>query len=221
MKRTILAATAAALLASATFGIAAPDNQPGPDRPRAERMSPEQMAENAGAMIDARIAALKAGLRLSADQEKLWPALETALRANAEERLEKRQEWREKRAERREQGEQRGPGERDTVVGLQKRAEMLLERGAALKSLADAAAPLYATLDDAQKSRFDRLFRDAQGPRMAWGHHHGPKHMDGKRHGGGDREWHRKGHDRDDRGERRGGADEPSQQEPVPGGERL
>src|ERR1700761_4818362 len=40
------------------------------------RMNPEDRA----ALTDARIAAVHAGLKLSADQEKLWPPLETAVR---------------------------------------------------------------------------------------------------------------------------------------------
>ena len=177
MKRTIIAATAAALLASATFGIAAP-NYRSAEHPRP---SPEQMAENASAMTDARIAALKTGLRLTPDQEKLWPALETALRASADQRIEARKQWREEREARRgpeprgpEEGGPGAPGgplaegpEGDIVARLQQRADRMLERGAALKGLADAAAPIYATLDPAQQHRFNRLFREAEGPHMA------------------------------------------------------
>ncbi|MBS7545176.1 Spy/CpxP family protein refolding chaperone [Ancylobacter oerskovii] len=210
MKRTILAATAAALLASATFGIAAPNwRAGGPERP-----SPEQMAENAAAMSDARIAALKAGLKLTPEQEKLWPALETALGDYSKQRIEARKEWREKREAQR---AQRGPGapgpqadagappppppggaapqanagnpppppgadsaapDRDFVSRLEQRADRMVARGTALKQLAEAAAPLYQSLDDAQKHRFNVLFREAQGERMAeWRHdrHHGPQ----------------------------------------------
>src|SRR5215213_6871061 len=44
----------------------------------ASRWRPSQ--EDRAAFTDARIAALKAGLRLTPDQEKNWPAFETALR---------------------------------------------------------------------------------------------------------------------------------------------
>src|ERR1700761_145121 len=37
-------------------------------------------AEDRAAMADARIAAVHAGLKLSADQEKLWPPVESAVR---------------------------------------------------------------------------------------------------------------------------------------------
>lgn len=225
MKRTILAATAAALLASATFGIAAPGKWAGGP----ERHSPEQMAENASAMSDARIAALKAGLKLTPDQEKLWPALETALRSYSDERIEARKEWREKHAELR---KQRGPGpqdaargaegaspeaaeakparpQRNAVEAMQQRAERMVERGTALKGLADAAAPLYASLDDAQKHRFNLLFREARGEkRMASFHERG-------RHGQGGPGWHRQ----DVSGPRHG--HDGHRAPPPPQGERL
>ena len=87
MKTTIIAATAAALLASVTFGLAAPSYRGDGPRP-----TPAQMAENAGAMSDARIAALKAGLRMTPDQEKLWPGVETALQELSKERIDRRTE---------------------------------------------------------------------------------------------------------------------------------
>ena len=40
------------------------------------RMSPEDMS----AFVDARIAALRAGLKLSTEQERLWPPVEEAIR---------------------------------------------------------------------------------------------------------------------------------------------
>lgn len=193
MKRTIIAATAAALLASATFSIAAPQMRGG-DHPRP---SPEQMAENAGAMSDARIAALKAGLRLSAEQEKNWPALESALRELSQERIGRHVERAEKRAAQA-QGEQKGEdagkqarAERpDTIQRLERRADAMLERGSALKKLATAAAPLYGSLDEAQKQRFDHLFRQVEGSRMA----HSGAHRPGGHERGEGRGWQRGPH---------------------------
>src|SRR5262244_2725436 len=49
------------------------------------RMSPEDRA----AFADARIAAVHAGLKLTADQEKLWPPVEAALRDLAKQRSER------------------------------------------------------------------------------------------------------------------------------------
>ena len=49
------------------------------------RMSPEDRA----AFADARIAAVHAGLKLNADQEKLWPPVETAVRDFAKLRIDR------------------------------------------------------------------------------------------------------------------------------------
>src|SRR5450755_4672525 len=49
------------------------------------RMSPEDRA----AFTDARIAAVHAGLKLNADQEKLWPPVETAVRDFAKMRIDR------------------------------------------------------------------------------------------------------------------------------------
>src|SRR3954463_69700 len=49
------------------------------------RMNPEDRA----AFADARIAAVHAGLKLTADQEKLWPAVETSVREFAKLRIDR------------------------------------------------------------------------------------------------------------------------------------
>jgi zinc resistance-associated protein len=102
-------------------------------------------AEDRGAFLDARIAALHAGLRLTPEQDKAWPAFEQAYRDLA--------------ALRARPG---GPGADETldpVQRIQRRAEALTTRGAALKRYADALAPLYQSLDDGQKRRFGFLSR--------------------------------------------------------------
>ena len=70
--------------------IAAADNSAQQQR---SRFSPEDRA----AFLDARIAALKAGLELNADQEKNWPPLELAMRDLAKERAARFAAWRERR----------------------------------------------------------------------------------------------------------------------------
>src|SRR5437868_13506251 len=49
------------------------------------RMAPEDRA----AFVDARIAAVHAGLKLNADQEKLWPPVEAAVREFAKLRIDR------------------------------------------------------------------------------------------------------------------------------------
>jgi zinc resistance-associated protein len=127
-------------------------------------------AEDMSAFADARIAALHAGLRLSADQEKTWAAFEQALRESARMRIERRA------------AAHNEPPTADPVESLQRRADVMTARGAALKHLADAAAPLYRSLDDAQKRRFALLarFMGPRGPQGMWrGHHGGPGGMRG------------------------------------------
>ena len=66
----LAAALVLAPLAGGTF--AATDDS----APQQDRFTPQDRA----AFLDARIAALKAGLELSAEQEKNWPPLESAMR---------------------------------------------------------------------------------------------------------------------------------------------
>jgi hypothetical protein len=124
-------------------------------------MSPEDMR----AFADARIAALRAGLALRPDQEKNWPPFEQALRAAAKDRIDRMQA-------RQAAGDADQAQAGDPVERLRRVADAMSRRGASLKAIADTAAPLYQSLDDAQKNRFRVLAR--------FGHRH---------HGGG---WHRR-----------------------------
>jgi hypothetical protein len=116
-------------------------------------------ADDLAAFADARIAALHAGLRLNADQEKNWPSFEQALRDFSKLRIDRL-------ASRRDQQPAANPVER-----LQRRADALTSRGTALKHLADTAAPLYQSLDEAQRHRFmvlARLMRPHQERDGVW-----------------------------------------------------
>jgi LTXXQ motif family protein len=150
------------------------------------RMNPEDRA----AFADARIAAVHAGLKLSADQEKLWPPVETAVREFAKLRID--------RANARmsaPQGDAAQPKPDDPVARLRERADNMATSAAAMKKIADAADPLYKTLDDGQKRRLAVL-----------------THMEGR--GGGEGGWRHRGgmgmgmggmdRDRDDGGRDRG-----------------
>ena len=142
----ILAVAAVVAVAGSTFGYAQQSGPPTPpDRPnqlRPERFRPT--AEDFGAFTDARVAAIKAGLRLNVEQEKNWPAFEDAFRNLAKLRTDRILAFRE--------GLQSPPA--DMLEGLQRRADALGRSAAALRQVADATAPLYKSLDDAQKRRF-------------------------------------------------------------------
>ena len=119
-------------------------------------VSPEDRA----AFADARIAAVHAGLKLTADQEKLWPAVETAARDFAKLRID--------RANARMNAKPDEQQPDDPVARLRHRADNMAASAAALKKIADAADPLYKTLDDGQKRRLALL-----------------THHEHRRHGGG------------------------------------
>lgn len=113
------------------------------------RFSPEDMS----AFIDAHIAAIHAGLKLTADQEKLWPPVESAIRNLATLHLGHIQAMR----------QARGMVAGDPVGLLRGMADHMSQGADAMRKLADAASPLYATLDEAQKRRLQVLVR--MGPR--------------------------------------------------------
>ena len=114
---------------------------------RMSRFSPEDRA----AFFDARVAAIHAGLRLTPDQEKLWPALEGAARDAMKKMMDERQKFR-----------AAGPAT-NPVDRLQRSAEMLSLRGQSLKKIADAAQPFYASLTDEQKHRLPVLMHSGRG----------------------------------------------------------
>jgi LTXXQ motif family protein len=144
------------------------------------RLNPEDRA----AFTDARIAAVHAGLKLNADQEKLWPPVEAAVRDFAKLRID--------RANARmiaKPDDAQKPD--DPVARLRERADNMAASSAALRRIADAADPLYKTLDDGQKRRLTILT-----------HHMGGRSGDGWRHHGFERGDDRDGGRGGDRGER-------------------
>ena len=80
MWKVILAGTTALTIAGASLAIA----QENPDRSNSQRWRPS--AEDRSAFIDAQLAELKAGLRLTPSQEKYWPDFEAVLRNRAKQR---------------------------------------------------------------------------------------------------------------------------------------
>jgi zinc resistance-associated protein len=132
-------------------------------------------ADDVSAFTDARIAALKAGLKLTPDQEKNWPAFETAVRNLAQLRVD--------RIKAREAGAQQPPA--SPFERLARRADNMSKASAALKQIADAGKPLYASLDDAQKEPFTLLAhmlrpRPMGGPMGGWRREGGDFDRDGR-----------------------------------------
>jgi len=182
MKKILLAGAAVLALAGTTAVYA----QHGPWSHYHARLNPEDRA----ALADARIAAVHAGLKLSPDQEKLWPPVEAAVKDFAKLRIDRANA---RMAERQAaSGDDGRPQTADNPVArLQQHADAMATTAAALKKIAETADPLYKTLDDGQKRRLAIL-----------------THMEGGgRFGGREGMWHRRFEPGMDRMDDRGGMD--------------
>jgi zinc resistance-associated protein len=168
MWKAIVAGTAALAIAGTSLVYA----QQRGGRDGAQRWQPN--TEDLRAFGEARLAGLKAGLTLTAEQERNWPAFEQAAREVGKLRMERMTTMR------------NATPSNDPAERLRQRATAMTDTGAALKKLADATDPLYKSLDDNQKRRFavlNRLgggghhFRGRDGGGMR--HHWGPRRTDG------------------------------------------
>jgi hypothetical protein len=135
MHRIVVAAATALMLIVGTSAY--PQERPaGPERRQ------QFASEDRAAFLNARVAALHAGLGLTPEQEKSWPAFEQAYRDLAATR-----------------GNRAFGQTTDPVEGAQRRADRLAARSVALRRFADALAPLYQSFDESQKRRFAILSR--------------------------------------------------------------
>src|SRR6266436_7045924 len=174
MKKFAIAGIAALAIAGSTAVYA----QHRPWSHEHMQMSPEDRA----AFTDARIAAFKAGLKLTPDQEKLWPPVEAAVRDFAKLRIDRANA----RMNAQRDGSQDQQKPDDMVARLRERADNMATSAAAMKKIADAADPLYKSLDDGQKRRLAALTHMGHrfGGGVGW--HHGFEH--GMMDRGGDRD---------------------------------
>ena len=154
MLKIMVAATAVLAIACSSTAFAHEDlGRPDGDGCRRFEQHYRPSADDFKAYTEASIAALKAALSLTPDQEKNWPSFEQALRDLA--KLHHMQAH--------EAGGEQQPT--DPFVRLQRRADVMSQFGAALKHVADTGEPLYQSLSDAQKHRFTFL---AQILRSNW-----------------------------------------------------
>jgi len=184
MFKPIIAATALVAVVGSSFVYA----QQRFDGPRSFNDASPRMdyhrrfsIEDISAFADARIAALKAGLALTPDQAKNWPPLEAALRNMVALRIE--------RIKARQAAEQQQPPA-SPFDRMARRADNMSKVAAGLKQVADAGAPLYQSLDDAQKARFTVLARMLRPHPMMHGGWRDGRRPDGfgwRRFGGNDR----------------------------------
>jgi LTXXQ motif family protein len=135
------------------------------------RMNPEDRV----AFLDARIAAVHAGLKLTPDQEKLWSPVEAAVRDFAKLRIDRANA----RMDAQKNAAPDAPKPDDPVARLRERADNMATTAGALKKIADAADPLYKTLDDSQKRRLMLLTHmEHRFGAEGWRHHRFERGMD-------------------------------------------
>jgi hypothetical protein len=172
MRKFAIAGIAALAIAGST-AVYAQHHQWFHDHMGHVRMSPEDRA----AMADAKIAAVHAGLKLTADQEKLWPPVESAVRDLVKIRIDRAKERDKAREAAAAAAGGNEPAEPDPVTRLRNRADRMAVTATALKKIADAADPLYKTLDDGQKRRLALLTHHRH-------HHFGEGWRERFQHGG-------------------------------------
>ncbi len=146
MKRLIPIALAVsfATAIAATPAAAQNQNKNNPNRPTVNQLI---------AQDEARIAQLKANLRLTSEQENEWGRLETALKDVTK-----------RRAERRiallDEYEKRDVTKQPTHAdALRKHADALQQRADELRTIADAAERLSDKFNDVQRRRVDEIIR--------------------------------------------------------------
>src|SRR3989440_5555577 len=146
MWKPLLAGTAALAIATSTLAYA--QQRDG----RAEGFARGPNVEDMRALADARLAALRAGLALTPEQQQNWAAFEQAARDMQKLRLDRLSAG---------MAQQRDPqtADIDPAERLRRRGAAMAETGVALQKLAEAADPLYKSLDDNQKRQFAALGR--------------------------------------------------------------
>jgi hypothetical protein len=154
MMKMILPAVAVVALAGLAFTMVADAQDAGPAGNEPRALQP-------GFIFDAKVAGMKTELKLTPDQEKLWPAFEAAVREAHAQRLEMGRE----RRERMEKSERPSP-----IQVMTDMSDNLAKASTELKKVADAAKPLYDSFDDGQKRRFGPLLMMLrQEPPRPWG----------------------------------------------------
>jgi len=112
-----------------------------------ERM--QHWAADREMILDAKLAGMKVELKLKPDQEKLWGPFQSAVQDSAKDRI----------ADMQKMMEMRQNGHMSPVELLDTWSDDLSKAAADMKKVADAAKPLYDSLDDTQKRDFAMLGR--------------------------------------------------------------
>ena len=145
MRKTTICLVSVALLT----GIALTGSAMARDRMERVELTASQMVDRS----DARTAKMKVDLNLTSDQDKNWAGFASAMQDMSKKQADRRIAMRDVGVQQR--------GTVDMLDELRKNADFQIDRANDRKKLADAAQPLYATLNEQQKNRFaEILFGD-------------------------------------------------------------
>jgi hypothetical protein len=151
MLKTVVIGTTALFLTASSIANAQSSQTSSPVTP--ERLN----ATDRNTLTDMRVDLVKAALQLTPEQEKYWPAVESAIRAGAEDRKARIAKVQETVGRARDESRIEVMRNRDPVAFLQRRSQALAERSANLDKLAEAWQPLYNTLSQEQRQRMAAL----------------------------------------------------------------
>jgi hypothetical protein len=141
MRKTVICLMSAALLT----GTALTGSGVARDRSDRTELTSNQMADRA----EARTAKMKVDLNLTADQDKNWAGFASAMQDVSKKQADRWIAIRDAHAQQH--------GTIDVLDEMRKNADAQIERANDRKKLADAAQPLYASLNEQQKSRFAEM----------------------------------------------------------------
>ena len=153
MKVVLLGTTALFLTASSIANAQSTQSSQTSSPATPERLS----AADQKTLTDLRIDLVKAALQLTPAQEKLWPPVESAIRARAEDRKARVAKIQETVGRRADESRAEALRNRDPIAFLQRRSGALAQRSANLDKLAEAWQPLYNTMSQEQRQRMAAL----------------------------------------------------------------
>src|SRR5450755_2800887 len=138
MRKTAILLMSAALLT----GIGFTGSAVARDHSDRAELTASQITDRA----EVQTAKMKVDLNLTADQEKNWAGFASAMQDMSKKQADRRIALRDARAQ--------DHGTFDALGEIRKNADRQIERSNDRKKLADAAQPLYTSLNEQQKNRF-------------------------------------------------------------------
>ena len=151
LKTAVIGTTALFLTASSIAN--AQSSQTSSPNPAPQRLN----ANDQSTLTDMRVDLVEAALQLTPEQEKYWPAVESAIRAGAEDRKARIAKIQGTVGMRADESRIEVMRNRDPIAFLQRRSQALAQRSADLDKLAEAWQPLYNTLSQEQRQRMAGL----------------------------------------------------------------